>query len=361
MKKFLAACLIFLAAQNAFAVRVLILEKGSRLSVNTTGAILLTSGGKKYHVNRDGTFSILSLPGNRLKVGSLELQDPVTITPLDGAIFTLDGNKYAAPITVYPGKNTFQIVENPTLEQYLYGVLPYEMSYSWPAEALKAQAVAARTYVVKSLERPVNKNFDLYSDIRSQMYKGDGTVYPSVQTAVDATSGKVLKYKGEPFYAYYHADCGGLGTDPLPWKAPGSDIKPLQGVADKNCAADAGHNWKASFSQKAVSAFAGANVKSVSVLQRAPYGHATLLAFKTKKGNVKKSCNDFRMAMGSTKLKSCYITKISSSGGNFNFEGSGYGHGAGMSQDGAKNMAAAGKNFLDILTHYYPGAAVTDI
>jgi stage II sporulation protein D len=93
-------------------------------------------------------------------------------------------------------------VEYTPLEQYLYGVLPYEMHPTWALEALKAQAVAARTYTLKSIEKKAQEPFDLYADVRSQMYKGSAQIHDSVRKAVDQTRGQVLAYKGELFFTY---------------------------------------------------------------------------------------------------------------------------------------------------------------
>ncbi len=361
MRFFLISIFLFLAAAPAHAVRVLIVEKSSKLEIETTNQILISTKNKKYLVSKGGSFQVLSLPGEKIKVGNLEFKEPVKITPLEGAVFTINKSKYSGDLNIYPGKNVFEIVEDVDLEEYLYGVLPYEMAYSWPIEALKAQAVAARTYTLKTLSSPVGKTFDLYSDIRSQMYKGAATVYPSVQEAVDFTKNKVLKWKNEPFYTYYHANCGGVGTDPLPWGAAGSNIRPLNGAKCGYDLDSKNHTWSLALSKSTIDKFVNAQVKSISVTKRAQHGHATELTFRTNKGNIRKSCHDFRMTMGSTKIKSCYIDKITLSGANFNFSGFGYGHGTGLCQEGARGMANKGKNFLEILNNYYPGAELTDI
>lgn len=97
--------------------------------------------------------------------------------------------------------------------------------------------------------------------------------------------------------------------------------------------------------------------KSISISQKESSGRAKTLTVKTNKTKKTVSCNDFRVAVGSTKMKSCFITKISGR----TLTGKGYGHGGGMCQDGAKGMAQAGKNYKEILEKYYPSAKLKEI
>ena len=152
---------------------------------------------------------------------------------MGNTILTLDKNGYTGTFQVIPNANTFTIIERTPLENYLYGVLPHEMHHTWALEALKAQAVAARTYTLKSIENKSEEPFDLYNDVRSQVYRGSAQVYDSVKKAVDQTRGQVLSYKGELFYTYYHGNCGG-GTDHVSiWNEKAPHIKPLAGASCK--------------------------------------------------------------------------------------------------------------------------------
>lgn len=360
-------CLLFafaLLAINIFArdVKVLISENKNNIAVTASAPFKVKDleTNKTYKVTQSGTFNIQHTK-KQIICGNLKSQKGFLLTlNKDGASFELNKNKYNGALQVLPSKNGVNIIEILDLENYLLGVLPYEMSYSWPLEALKAQAVAARTYTLKSIEdKKLGGDFDLYNDIRSQMYKGSFTVYDSVKQAVDETKGQVLTYKGNKFYTYYHANCGGH-TDPVPWlKDP---IKPLSGNSCGFCKNAKTYTWKATLNKDTVQKFLTKNkiagkFKKIKIGKKFSSGRAKTLVLVTNKTRKEVSCNDFRVGVGSTIMKSCFLTDIS----GLKLEGRGYGHGGGMCQEGAKGMAQDGKNYKDILKRYYPGSDITKI
>jgi SpoIID/LytB domain len=356
-------CVFLLPAGKVFAttnVRVLIAEESSPISVKTSGAIFVKDLGskKKYSVKKAGTFKI-STTAKQVQAGSVKSTKGVQIYLKNKKdTFTVNGVEYKGNLLINPAAKT-QIVEVLPLEEYLYGVLPYEMSYSWPIEALKAQAVAARTYTLKSIENTKNNPFDLYSDTRSQMYKGSAKVYDSVKKAVDETKNQVLKYNKNVFFTYYHANCGGH-TDTPPWLT--SAIKPLQGAKCGYCSHGAGATWKHTLSKETVNSFLKKNkiagtIKSIKIASKTSSGRAKNLKITTTKTTKTIPCNTFRVGVGATKFKSCFITSIN----GLTFSGKGYGHGGGLCQEGAKGMAEAGKKYTDILKQYYPGAKLEKI
>jgi stage II sporulation protein D len=127
------------------------------------------------------------------------------------------------------------------LEQYLYGVVPAEVPDDWPAEVLKAQAVAARSYALAT--RKANGDFDLYSDVRSQVYRGIDEEEPTTNQAVDETAGEVLLYRGRVVTTYFHSTSGGR-TASIADAWPGSDPVPyLVSVDDPYDSASPHHTW----------------------------------------------------------------------------------------------------------------------
>lgn len=318
---------------------------------------------KKYKVSAPGALEVRMLNNGKIQVGSLQSTEPITIEPGEDTLLTWDENVYAGKIVVVPAQYTFLLIEHADLENYLYGVLPYEMSYSWPIEALKAQAVAARTYTLKTLEDSKNKYFDLYSDVRSQMYKGGGKQYDSVRTAVDATKNKVLTFNDKLFYTYYHGNCGGGTDDVNTWNTTAKSIKPLAGASCSYDTHSKNYTWKTDLDSAKVSAYIKnlgltGKLTSVKVSGKTHSGRATHLTVRTSKGERRFSCNKFRLAVG---LKSCKIHQIKMLNKKVHFEGHGYGHGIGMCQDGAYGMAKAGKTYEQILKNYYPGAKLTTL
>ena len=347
-------------------VRVLLADNQSQASIKHSGRVYVYTQDleKKYKVSSPGTLAVRFLGNGKVQAGSLQASQPIIIEPAKDTLLTWNDNIYAGKIFIVPAQNTFLLVEHADLETYLYGVLPYEMSHSWPIEALKAQAVAARTYTLKTIENIKNKYFDLYSDVRSQMYKGGGKQYDSVRTAVDETKSQVLMFNQHLFYTYYHGNCGGRTDDVTSWDTAAKSIKPLSGAS---CAYDShskNYHWKSDIAYSKAAAYAKnagleGKLKNIKIVRKTPSGRATLLSLHTSKGTKNVSCNKFRLAVG---LKSCKIYLISFTGkGHIHFEGHGYGHGIGMCQDGAYGMAKAGKKYDQILKHYYPGSALVTL
>jgi len=370
MKKIILLCAVFYCAacvQAAQIVRVQLADNLKTAQIKTSGKVYIyeANKGKKYKVSNPGNLHI-NFAKNTLSIGALKSTGPLVIEPAAKSQLTFQKNIYTGKLYAIPTGNTFSIVEHIDLESYLLGVLPHEMSHSWPLEALKAQAVAARTYTKMQLKG--NKsNFDLYNDTRSQMYKGAGTVYDSVRKAVEGTQGQVLTYKGDLFNTYYHANCGGGTDDAKIWTgSSATTIKPLQGASCKTDTHSKSYSWKVTVPSSSINSFVNknglaGNIKKIKIDQRTHSKRAVTLQFTTSKGSKNLSCAKFRLAVGAGLLKSCKITSISKSSSGFVFEGHGFGHGIGMCQDGAKGMAENGKTYKQILANYFPDSKLTTL
>lgn len=353
------------SARPETTVRVLLAEKQKTASFKHSGLLYIYTKdrSKRYKISNAGTLSARALGGGKVQAGTLQSAQPVILEPAPGKTITFNGNAYAGKMYLVPDGSYFHIVEYVPLETYLYGVLPYEMSYTWPAEALKAQAVAARTFTLKSMETTGKRYFDLYNDVRSQVYKGTGKVYPSVKTAVDKTRGQILTFEGKLFYTYYHGNCGGATDSVTSWSPSAKAIKPLSGAKcgyDKHAK---NYSWQKTVPLAKAESYAASlglkgKLKSIKVARKTKTGRATNITVRTQKGSKTVACGNFRSAFG---LKSCKITKLSLRKKDVLFKGRGSGHGVGMCQDGANGMAKAGKNYKDILKKYYPGAKITQV
>ena len=132
---------------------------------------------------------------------------PLVVRPGKKALLTLDGRAYRGKLELVPQGEFLRVVNVVALESYLQGVVAGEVPYSWPAEVLKAQAVAARSYALANLVK--GKPFDLYSDVRSQVYGGVAGERPSTSKAVAATAGQVVLYGGKVATTYYFSTSGG--------------------------------------------------------------------------------------------------------------------------------------------------------
>ena len=252
------------------------------------------------------------------------------------------------------------------LETYVQGVLAGEMKNDWPMEALKAQAILARTFVLKFCSEKKSKyeNADISTDIEeAQAYDATG-VNDRIEQAVAETRGLVLSSGGELPYAWFHAHSGGmtaLAKEGLNYEKDEPDYTQItQGHESEKAPKDA-QEWQASFSMsEAVAAAkkAGAEgldtINEVQVTKRGDSGRATEI---TMNGLVVPAA-ELRIALGSSKMRSTLLTSIKIENGKLVMAGKGYGHGVGMPQWGAYALAEEGKGAEEIVQTYFRNVRV---
>jgi stage II sporulation protein D len=266
-------------------------------------------------------------------------------------------------------KKGIDVVARMDLDAYLAGVLPSEMPASWPLEALKAQAVAARSFVLRTAYERRNRHYDVDSTIMDQVYKFLTEVksHPEwrerVARAIGETRGQLLKDKrGRIVKAFYSADCGCQTEDP---KFVWGKVEALQSVKDPTCGIRKPRQWdmnltKAEVRDKLVAALelpADTNLGTVQVAGRTPTGRvAKVVATLDVDGKSKKfiiNSQQFRKAFGFEKIRSTDF-KLRWLGDQMQILGSGMGHAVGLCQTGAKALAESGMGYEEILKTYYP-------
>ncbi|MBD2777386.1 SpoIID/LytB domain-containing protein [Iningainema tapete] len=274
-----------------------------------------------------------------------------------GFVFIKD-RWYRGRTLVVPTGKGLTAVNWVDLEEYLYSVIGGEMDRRWPQAALKAQAIAARTFALYERERQRNNPiYDLGSSPdRWQIYQGVSSESPTIYAAVDATAGEVLTYKNQIILSVFHA-CSGGHTENVEdvW---GNNLPYLRAVPDydqniSEC------NWVRTFSPGEISAQIPevGNVKQMIPQTFSPFRSVKALKIVGDKGEKILRGEEVRTAL---KLKSTRFS-ISNGNGGFILKGLGYGHGLGMSQWGAYNLARQGYNHLQILNYYYRGVALAPI
>lgn len=303
--------------------------------------------------------------GKGISVAGQELTSPIKLLPGEGQErVRLGKHLYKGDIVIMTtAEGKLDIIEYLPLEEYLYGVLPFEMSPSWPLEALKAQAIASRTYALKHIN--LARNYDVSNGVEKQVYNGSSAINKRVTEAVDSTRGMVLRYRGKLVTAFFHACCGGhTASAKAAW---GDDVsKPLYGITDPYCKPSSHYRWSLFISSsellKMVQAMGSTTlqVRNIKISSKDKSGRALKFRIYTTKGYTTVQAGDMRKRFGTSDFKSTYITSIRSVNDGFRFSGRGWGHGVGMCQDGAKYMALKGMSYKRILHHYYPGAAITD-
>lgn len=260
---------------------------------------------------------------------------------------------------VIPTEKGLTAVNWVDLEEYLYSVIGGEMNSSWPPEALKAQAIAARTYAL--YEREKQRNNPVYdlgdSPDRWQIYKGVSSESRNTYGAVDGTAGKVLTYNNRIILSVFHA-CSGGHTENVEdvW---GNTLPYLRAVQDfdqgfKEC------NWVKTFSPGEISARISGigNIKDMIAESFSPFRSVKTLKIVGEQGTKVLKGEEVRTAL---RLKSTRFSVSKGENGSFVLQGLGYGHGLGMSQWGAYSLAQRGASHLQILGHYYQGVALTPI
>ncbi len=349
----------------------------------------------------------------------------------EGNFLLIDGAEYRGGILFKVGEsNGLTVINHLTMDEYLYGVIHREMGMTNPLEALKAQSVAARTFAVVNRDRHASEGFDVCSTIHCQVYGGRKDEYESTCKAVDETSGRILRYRGEAAESYYHKNSGGYtqnSEDEWSTRAPH-----LRGVADTYSPV---YPWQAVISfdtlrQKLILAQMDPGaVKSVRIESYDGSGAVSSLFIEGSDRQVDLSKSMIRAVLGSSLVRSRHfslgdlylggtnqagtihlsilsgtgVKKMDGSaaisilsavgkqstaaietlsftngretaklqpsaespapggddinktvtGGTLTVTGVGYGHGVGMSQDGAIEMAKQGMDYEEILKFYF--------
>lgn len=253
------------------------------------------------------------------------------------------------------------VINHVDIEDYLYGVLYYEMPHYWPTEALMAQAIAARTFALYRREEMKDKDYDLTNDSFSQVYGGKAGERWTSKRAVNLTKGKVLKYKGKILPAYYHSSCGGYTENASQLWNIKSPV--LEGRRCPYCKNARHSKWKAMFSYKQMEERLrkyGIKCKDITYIVEGPRdksGRLETVRIKDSGGVKNIPADKFRLSLGGTLIRSTNFTiEITRKG--IIFRGKGWGHGVGMCQWGAYGMARKRHKHKKILGFYYPGAKI---
>lgn len=289
-------------------------------------------------------------------------------------VLKLNGVPYRGSFAISSirGKMSLKAVNQVLLEEYLYGVVPNEMSPSWASEALKAQAVAARTFALHDMKKHAADGYDVCATTHCQVYRGVNSEHRATSSAVDLTAGEYLAYHGKAIISLFHASGGGYTENSE--NVWGKHEPYLRGVADFDHN-NPNYQWEVKLTVGKLSSLLGNHVQKVgrlrtiklSHLAKSPMhtsdrgisGRVRSLVLEGDKGAVTLSGTEVRSLLG---LKSTLfdIDKRSfGSGANdtVTIRGYGFGHGLGMSQWGAKAMAEKGGNknglYKKILSHYY--------
>ncbi|MCP3925256.1 MAG: SpoIID/LytB domain-containing protein [Desulfobacterales bacterium] len=320
-------------------------DKEIIITDTSTGKILLVG---------DGPFAIV-LKGDFFEInGDRKDIKLLTIESQDGIVFAGE-RKYRGKINLYNINDIIHVINIIPVEEYLYGVLPKEMPSEWSKQALMAQAIASRTYALYMKEVNAENHYDLLSDTNYQVYGGYEAESKKSNAAVDDTTGVVLSSSGSLISAFFHSDSGGYTESAE--NVWGTKQPCLESFKDGFSKRKKGNKWQLYLSYGELSRIFGIN-KSKNVIikpiKMTKSGRLLKAIIKANKKSFNISGYNLRKTIGFKKLKST-LFKIRHKKNGIVFNGTGYGHGVGMSQWGASKMASLGYSFKDILKFYYKG------
>jgi len=259
-------------------------------------------------------------------------------------------------------RSSARIVDMP-LERYVAAAVTGETSTLRPDEALKAMAVAARTYAIRHRARHATEGFDLCSNTHCQRL--ESVINRRAGSAAAATAGELLWYEAKPAFTPYSLDCGGV-TEHASTVWPLEAAPYLKSKPDPHCRRAGPSEWQWAGDPQAITEAlarsalrAPARLAAVSILESSPSGRALVLALSGDRETVRISAGSFRFAIGRNlgwnTIRSARY-QVRNAGGKLLFQGSGAGHGVGLCQRGAEQMGLAGHSYHDILAFYFPGA-----
>ncbi|MBC8436512.1 MAG: SpoIID/LytB domain-containing protein [Candidatus Omnitrophica bacterium] len=348
-------------------IRVLILQDADSFNLRVKGPYKITDyAAKKCFATGSNLNTTVTAYNEGIILGGEGFSvDRLRFVPADSQETIINGRRFRGQMGFIKDRNNrLAIVNHIGLEDYIRGILYHEVSHYWPMEALNAQAIACRSYAAYQKELNKAKDYDLTSDMYSQVYGGRTSERYRSSIAVDKTRGLIIAYKGKPLAAFFHATCAGHTEDAsLLWNI---DLAPLKGVKCDFCKKSPHYKWDCvlplrEFRDKLNKAgYALKDVQDIAIAGRDASGRVTDLEVKTLAGLVKIPADKLRIILGPNMIRSANFTAVPL-GSDVVFEGLGWGHGVGMCQWGAYFMAKEGYNYKDILAYYYPGTKIQSI
>jgi stage II sporulation protein D len=338
-------------------IRVLIMTGAQEVRIDASSPLEVKDINEKKLLTSVETAAIdiyqrrMRLNGARLAYEGLAIASP------EDNIVVLNGHPYRGKVKIRKNpKGGLDVINIVNIEMYLYGVVPKEMSPQWFPEALKSQAVAARTFAIYQIDKSRDRDYDVTSTTASQVYGGAEAEAQQTNQAVDETKGMVIRYHGQLALTYFHGNSGGMTEDAeRVWTA---EIPYLKATPDEFSIKAPGCAWKLSMNiddiKKALNK-KGVDVgpiEKIVVSDLSPSGRVMKLRISHGGTDTTLSGNDFRLKTDPALIKSTLFS-ITPDGKEIHFEGKGYGHGVGMSQWGAYIMAREGRSYMDILQFFY--------
>lgn len=278
------------------------------------------------------------------------------IGSLNGKLF-LNGKHYTGNFEIKKDNNGLQFINSIPFEKYVEGVVASETGKDWEIEALKAQAVISRTYAIFHKLINGEKEFHLTSGVLHQVYNNENKD-PLVTRAVNETNSEILTYNGSPIESFFHSVCYGMTEVPEEvWGTKRPYLKPVECNGKKTTPYE---TWQISLTfEEMGQAIDIMEIKDIKISSYTSTGRVKTLSITAgiDQAVTEIKATELRRLLGYKKLPSTQFL-LSKESSMVTFDGKGWGHGVGLSQWGALEMAKEGKDYRYILSHYYPGTVI---
>jgi stage II sporulation protein D len=347
--------LLFILPTRAVELRVAIEKDVDSLKVgSSTTAIVKDGRGRSLGELTPMSSLAAKLDKNHITIDNRVGATELIIEPLDDGYVWIGDRWYRGRTRLIRQQDSITAINHVDLEQYLYSVVGAEAVSSWPIEALKAQAVAARSYALYKRDTGSNNIYDVDTTVGTQVYKGLDTEYTTTHQAVDDTLGQILTYDNRVILAAFHSSSGGhtenvedIWSSPLPY---------LRAVVDYDHESPVFEWQQVVPVHKIRNLVAGIGIiKGLQPVKMTPRGRVVTMKVLGDRGTATVSGKQLREVLD---LRST-LFRVSTDGQNLHVKGRGFGHGLGLSQWGAYHLAKQGVDYQRILTHYYQSASLS--
>lgn len=379
-------------------VRVALLRNISRVTLYSFGTVNIYAGRRSRTASCKGRIAASISRKKRTragvildasKVGKFEVSLPCTLLAKSTEnYFEVNEESFRGSIILAKGRSgTFFVINYCTMEDYLRGVVPLEIGKRKveEIEAVKAQAVAARTYTYKKMLANAGLPFDLVATVADQVYGGVTVEYPLSDRAIQMTKGMVLAHGDSLIFAYYHSTCGGVTANirdvwnkgPAPYLC---SVKDVDEKGEAYCSISKYFTWQESWKTSTLASILWrytdknsknhfpikGRIKNITVAERFPCGRISVCRVVTQNGIYEYGGDNIRFTFRRNMkeypiLRSSHFEVINVDPNKVLIRGRGYGHGVGMCQMGAIGRARAGQSFGEILDAYYIGSYIATV
>lgn len=288
---------------------------------------------------------------NKIELEGIAENNTFQLKPVSPLLLSAD---YDGDLSITYLNSQLQIINHVDLDKYVSGVIEAEGGPNALPEYYKAQAILVRTYAIKNMYRHATEGYNLCSSEHCQAYKGRSMLNRNIYEATHSTGKLVLADRsGELIIAPYHSNCGGItSTADLAWQAR---LPCLHSVNDPFCSSGKNYSWSKQMNLSAWNNYLESNgIKNVN---HSPDGYITRNPIRQKYLKVKNANIAMRKIREDFNLKSSFFA-IEKKGNDIVFKGKGYGHGVGLCQEGAMEMARVGYTYIDILHFYYQNVRI---